>query len=68
MRKLKVFSLAAGAGLALSPWILGFVSVPFAGWKIWASVFLVAALATAALLAPANEHPPSTPDTASTAS
>jgi MFS family permease len=68
MRKLKVVGLAAGAGLVLSPWILGFVPVSFAGWKIWASVFLVAALAAAALLAPANEHPPSTPDTASTAS
>jgi MFS family permease len=67
MRKLKVVSLAAGAGPVLSPWILGFVPVPFAGWKIWASVFLVAALAAAALLAPPNEHPPST-DTASTAS
>jgi hypothetical protein len=63
MRKLKVVSLAAGAGLVLSPWILGFVPVLFAGWKIWASVFLVAALAAAP-----NKHPPSTPDTASTAS
>jgi hypothetical protein len=27
MRKLKVVSLAAGAGLVLSPWILGFVPV-----------------------------------------
>jgi apolipoprotein N-acyltransferase len=68
MRKLKVVSLGAGVGLVLSPWILGFVPVPSAGWKIWASVLLVAALAAAALLAPANEHPPSTPDTASMAS
>jgi hypothetical protein len=68
MRNLKVASLVAGGGLLLSPWILGFVPVLSAGWKIWASVFLVAALAAAALQAPPNSQPPSTPDTGSTAS
>lgn len=42
---------AFGAGLFVSPWILGFAASTAAGWSAWVAGLVIAALAIAALIA-----------------
>lgn len=49
-----VINLVVGAGLFLSPWIVGFAAETTASWNAWLSGMVIAGLATAALAAYAD--------------